>query len=39
MECVSIFDFAPLFVIPVGIANSGVALKICVITPGIKRYK
>ena len=35
--CVSISAFASLVGIPVGIANSLVGLKICVITAGIKK--
>ena len=38
-ECVSIFDFASLVGIPIGIASSTIGLKICVITAGIKKYK
>ena len=37
--CVSISYFASSVGIPIGIANSAVALKICVITVGIKKYK
>ena len=36
---VSISAFASLAGIPIGIASSGVGLKICVVTPGIKKYK
>ena len=37
--CVSIFPFAPLLDIPIGITNSAIGLKIYVITAGIKKYK
>ena len=37
--CVSIFAFASLVGIPVGITISAVGLKICVITVGIENYK
>ena len=37
--CVSISYFASSVGIPIGMANSAVALKICVITAGIKKYK
>ena len=37
--CVSISAFAFLFGIPIGIANSTIGLKICVISTGMKRYK
>ena len=36
---VSISAFASLGGIPIGIASSRVGLKICVVTPGIKKYK
>ena len=36
-ECVSISAFASLVVVPIGITNSAVGLKICVITAGIKK--
>ena len=35
----SIFAFASLVGIPVGIVSSAAATKICVITAGIKNYK
>ena len=37
--CVSIFAFASLAGIPIGITSSAVELKICAITAGIKKYK
>ena len=37
--CVSISAFASLVSIPVGIGRSAVAIKICVITVEIKKYK
>ena len=37
--CVFISAFASLIGIPIGITNSAVGLKICVITAGIKNYK
>ena len=37
--CVSICNFAPLVGFPIGIPNSAIGLKICVIPAGIKRYK
>ena len=37
--CVSIFAFASLVGIPVGITRFAIGLKICVITTGIKKYK
>ena len=36
---VSIFAFASLIGIPIGITSSGIGLKICAITAGIKKYK
>ena len=36
---VSISAFASLAGIPIRIASSGVGFKICVVTPGIKKYK
>ena len=36
---VSISVFASLVGIPIGITSSTIGLKICVITPGIKKYK
>ena len=37
--CVSICNFAPLAGFPIGIPNSTIGLKICVIPAEIKRYK
>ena len=37
--CVSIFAFAFLVGIPVGIASSAAAIKICVITSEVKKHK
>ena len=37
--CVSIFAFASLVCVPVGITSSAVGLKICAINAGIKKYK
>ena len=37
--CVSIFVFASLVGIPMGITSTAVELKICVITAGIKKYE
>ena len=37
-SCVSISAFASLACVPVGIAYSEVAIKICTITAGIKKY-
>ena len=37
--CVSIFSFASLVEIPIGITSFAIGLKICVITTGIKKYK
>ena len=37
--CLSISAFASLVGIPVGIASSAIALKICAITAGMKKYK
>ena len=37
--CVSIYYFASLVGIPIGITSSASGLKICVITTGIKKYK
>ena len=36
---ISIFAFTSLVAIPVCIKSSGVGLKICAITPEIKKYK
>ena len=38
-RCVSIFDFASLVGIPIGITSSAIGLKVCVITAGIKKCK
>ena len=38
-SCVSIFWFASLAGVPVGIVNSAIGRKICAITSGIKKYK
>ena len=38
-ECVSIFAFTSLAGIFIGITNSAVGLKICIITAEIKKYK
>ena len=37
--CFSIFTFAPLVCIPVGITSSVVEIKTCAITAGIKKYE
>ena len=37
--CVSIFAFASLIGIPIGITSFAIGLKICAITAGIKKYK
>ena len=37
--CVSIYAFASLVGVPLGIPSYGVGLKICAITAGIKKYK
>ena len=37
--CVSIFAFASLVCVPVGITSSAVGLKICSSNAGIKKYK
>ena len=37
-RCISIFAFASLLGIPIGITSSSVGLKICAITAGIKKY-
>ena len=37
--CVSVFAFASLVAIPVVITSSGVGIKICAMTAGIKKYK
>ena len=36
---VSIFEFASLVCVPLGIKSSGVGLKTCADTAGIKKYK
>ena len=38
-SCVSIFAFALLVGVPVGIASFAIGLRICTITAGIKKYK
>ena len=38
-ECVSVFAFASLVAIPVGIISSALGIKICTITAGIKKCK
>ena len=35
-RCISIFDFASLIGIPIGITSSAIGLKICALTAGIK---
>ena len=37
--CVSIYAFASLVSVPVGIASSAIGIKICEITAGTKNYK
>ena len=37
--CISISPFTSLLCIPIGITSSGIGLKICAITAGIKKYK
>ena len=37
--CVSIFAFASLVGIPIGITSCAIGLKICVITAGIRKYR
>ena len=37
--CISISAFTSLLGIPIGITSSGIGLKICAITAGIKKYK
>ena len=37
--CISISAFTSLLGIPIGIMSSGIGLKICAITAGIKKYK
>ena len=36
--CISIFSFASLIVIPIGITISAIVLKLCAIAAGIKTY-
>ena len=36
--CISIYVYASLFGIPVGITSSEIGLKICAVTAGIKKY-
>ena len=38
-ECISISVFASLVDIPIGITSSVIGLKICAVTPEIKKYK
>ena len=38
-ECVSISPFAFIVVISIGITSFSIGLKICIITPAIKKYK
>ena len=38
-NCASIFDFASLVAVPVGLGISAAELKICTLIAGIKRYK
>ena len=35
----SISGFASLVLVPIGITNSGVGLKLCIVIVGIKKYK
>ena len=35
----SIYAFASLVCIPVGVSSSAITIKISVITPGVKKYK
>ena len=37
--CDSISSFVSLVGIPIGITSSAIGLKICAVTPGIKKYK
>ena len=37
--CISISTFASLIGIPIGIMSSAIKLRICAMTPGIKKYK
>ena len=37
--CILTYTFDSLFLIPIGITNTAVELKICTITAGIKKYK
>ena len=39
IECISISALASLIGIPMGITSSAIALKICVIVAGLKKYK
>ena len=39
IECISISALASLIGIPMGITSSAIALKICVIVAGMKKYK
>ena len=38
-ECISIFFFFFLIVIPIGITSSAIGLNICAITAGIEKYQ
>ena len=38
-NCASIFDFASLVAVPVGLGISAAELKICTLIAGIKKYK
>ena len=37
--CISIFAFASLISIPIGVTNSAIRLKICAIATIVKKYK
>ena len=37
--CVSIFTFASLVSIPIGITSSAIGFKICAMSAGVKKYK
>ena len=38
-ECISIFAFVSLIVIPIGITSSAIGLNICAITAEIEKYQ
>ena len=38
-ECISIFAFVSLIVIPIGITSSAIGLNTCAITAGIEKYQ